>query len=143
MPSPPPRRKAGLPVGAWLGIAAGVVVLIVAGAVTTAVLAGRNTPRTPSTTTPAQAPAASDVEVASCSTTDAGNATVTIRVTNSTTRTRSYIVAISYRDGDGTRIATGTVSINSVQPGESAQDDDIAFTSGTVAECVVTDVTRY
>lgn len=141
-PGVPPKR--GLPAWAWVLISLAVLVMVGGVIVVGLALASIGRTTGPSATASPQAPAASDVTISGCSQSDFGTARATIRVTNSTNRERDYIISISYRDASGTRIGTGTVLIMDVAPGESAQEDDVAFaSSGQVHECVVTEVTRY
>jgi hypothetical protein len=97
--------------------------------------------------------AVKDVAVSGCSvTSEYGLASThaTVKITNSTDRTQSYMATISVNDTNGARIGEINTSSNSLAAGQSVTLTGVAAsgTAGTGAQpgpatCVVTNVNRF
>lgn len=88
---------------------------------------------------PHQDPARPDVSVqlSDCRETGAGLYGATLTVTNPTSRTRTVYVDIDWLDSGGTRLATTTAVVSSVDPGQSARQDAVGAgsKSGSAPRC--------
>ncbi len=87
--------------------------------------------------------AASDVTLVGCSTTAVGNLSAKLRVTNSTSRERSYYITVAFSQG-GTRIADADAYVRDVAPGQTAEDEAIALARDKPSgvRCVISKVSR-
>jgi hypothetical protein len=84
-----------------------------------------------------------DVTITKCGDADQfGMNTVTVRVTNSTDRTQSYLVTASLNDAAGNRLAEANGASNSVAPGQSANAELLASGAKGVSQCTIANVTR-
>jgi hypothetical protein len=106
------------------------------------------TDRLPSTGSDSTAMA--DVKLSKCSiTNDYGIAmtNATVRITNSTDRTQSYMATISVNDAGGTRIGEVNVVTNSLAAGQSVDLESPGTASSGARSgqltCVVANVTRF
>jgi hypothetical protein len=87
--------------------------------------------------------AESDVTITKCGDADQfGMNTVTVRVTNSTDRTQSYLVTASLNDAAGNRLVEANGASNSVAPGQSANAELLASGAKGVSQCTIANVTR-
>lgn len=84
-----------------------------------------------------------DVAITKCGGDDQlGMNTVTVRITNSTDRTQSYLVTASMNDAAGNRLGEANGASNSVAPGQSANAQLIGTGATGVAQCTVANVSR-
>lgn len=93
---------------------------------------------------PSAGPAAADVAVTSCEPGPYGVFNVGLAITNSTSRSQSYLVTVSVNDADGNRVAEANGAANGVAPGQKAAAQAVG-TLATVpagAACVLADVVR-
>jgi hypothetical protein len=86
-----------------------------------------------------------DVDIASCTTDSLGSPEAKIKITNHSSKPSNYIVEVAFESPDGsTQIDTSMVSVNNLQPGQSATEDAVTFGDApSDFVCKITDVTRY
>jgi hypothetical protein len=139
MTAPTAPTKQGMPVSSIvaIGIAATVAlfVLVFGGLFLLGAF------RSPTSSTPPARAAADDVAIRNCSADQAGG-TAEFTVTNSTTRTRTYTISVSFRDDQGVQLDTGLAVVRDLQPGQTGVATAYALTDHRVNRCVVTGVDR-
>lgn len=147
------RRFLKLPLWVWAGVAIIVVVAIAVnpsddepvadGDVTTTAAASPNGPQT-TTAQPAAQQVVGDAnevaDVGSCSLVD--DDTLTVEVTNNSSKMSSYAIDINYLDATGQRIGDETFFINHLRPGEKSLEPSHAFGASDAASCEVAEVER-
>jgi hypothetical protein len=84
-----------------------------------------------------------DVVITKCGGDDQfGMNSVTVRVTNSTDRSQSYLITASMNDAAGNRLGEANGASNSVAPGQSANVQLIGTAAKGITQCTIANVTR-
>lgn len=90
--------------------------------------------------------ASADVELISCARDQYLGRKANIKVTNHSSKPSNYIIEVVFESADGKeQLGTGSTFVNGLEPGQSKQDDVIAFDStdsSTPGKCRVSSVQR-
>ncbi|MFE6400520.1 hypothetical protein [Streptomyces alboflavus] len=96
-------------------------------------------------TAPSEPDARADVELTKCSVASStGWPTAELRITNHSSQTSDYLIAVEFVDADGVRIAEGGAVASNLAPDRVANESasGLRQASGKIV-CRVTDVTRH
>jgi hypothetical protein len=85
-----------------------------------------------------------DIDSVECGEDDFGNLQATVTVTNDSSERSNYIIQVNFEDGDGTQIASNTVLLDNVEPGQSASAEaSTSIEPPDEVECRVVEVERF
>jgi len=145
-------RKAARPwpLRHWMLTGIGVIVVIVIVA-SVASSGGGSTPNVTAGNTVSSSPTASpasetagkvfqhpeDVKITSCGVDDAGFADAKLTITNTSSKASDYVVTVAFESPDGSKqVGTGTALVNSLQPGQSSDQDANSLSSAAAGSFV-------
>jgi hypothetical protein len=87
-------------------------------------------------------PPQNDVAVTQCAAGRFGP-DVKVRITNNTSKRSNYMVSLNLETADGTKVGEGSAMSNNIDPGQVAEEDVFATSSGEFAKCTVKNVERF
>ena len=141
-------RKAARPwpLRHWMLTGIGVIVIIVIIAAVSS-SGSKNTPTAAGTVSSSPTPSSEtagkvfqhpeDVKITSCGVDDAGFADAKLTITNHSAKASDYVVTVAFESPDGSKqVGTGTALVNSLQPGQSSDQDANSLTSATAGSFV-------